>query len=93
MHGVGGVLAVLLAGPFSRMIDLGPGGIQLSPHWDQLGPQLIGIVVCLAWSFAASAVVFMLIKYTPGLTVRPCRNENEAAPRGRGGLTNQCPPP
>ena len=61
VHGVNGAWGTLAAGIFNM------GGTSLKI----IGVQLLGIVVCFLWTFAAAYIMFKLIDKTVGLRVSP----------------------
>jgi ammonium transporter, Amt family len=73
-HGVAGIWGTLACGLFTtqdRVTSLGVGeaGLLTEGNGHQLWVQFYGILATVGFTFAASFVVFLLIKYTVGLRV------------------------
>jgi len=69
VHGVGGMLGILLTGVFA---DAGFGGLGLPEGVSighQVGVQALGIVITLAWSGIVSLVLLAIIRAVVGLRV------------------------
>jgi Amt family ammonium transporter len=69
VHGVGGVLGILLAAPFG---DAALGGLGLKmPVGAQLGVQAAGALIVIAWSAIATAAIVAAARALVGLRVAP----------------------
>ena len=76
LHGIGGMVGAFLTGLFasthtSSLDGLGteaPGAID--GNGVQVGHQLAEICAISAWSFSASCLILLALKYTPGLHLR-----------------------
>jgi len=70
VHGVGGLLGTVLTGVFAAKALGGysPNGLGIGA---QVGAQLLGILVTLAWSGAVSVVLLKVLDATVGLRVTP----------------------
>jgi hypothetical protein len=64
IHGMCGALGVISTGLFA--ID---GGLFMSGTIDLLLIQLVGLAVIIGWSGVTCAIVFLLLRYTIGITV------------------------
>ena len=77
VHGVGGIIGTLLAGVFATAaISVGPdtpNGLSglLEGNPGQLWIQLVGVLVTLAWSGAATFVILKLVGVMTALRVSP----------------------
>jgi Amt family ammonium transporter len=75
VHGVGGVLGILLV---SFLIDSDLGGVGYGEGINassQLNVQLIGIASVFAWSIFASLVIIVIVKALTGLRVEEAHEE------------------
>ena len=63
VHGIGGVWGALATGLF---VGVGFGALDVG-RGEQVLNQLIAIVATLVWSFVATSVILLAIKYTIGL--------------------------
>ena len=63
VHGIGGVWGALATGLF---VGIGFGALDVG-RGEQVLNQLIAIVATLVWSFVATSVILLAIKYTIGL--------------------------
>ena len=63
VHGIGGVWGALATGLF---VGVGFGALEVG-RGEQVLNQLIAIVATLVWSFVATSVILLAIKYTIGL--------------------------
>jgi Amt family ammonium transporter len=75
VHGVGGVLGILLV---SFLIDSDLGGVGYGEGINassQLNVQLIGIASVFAWSIFASLVIIVIVKALTGLRVEESHEE------------------
>jgi len=63
VHGVGGVWGALATGLF---VGIGFGTLEVG-RGEQVLNQIIGIVATLVWSFVATSVILLAIKFTIGL--------------------------
>jgi len=71
VHGVGGILGILLLAPFAAA---GLGGLGLpvgTSVGGQLVDQLIGVMVTVAWSAIATVVIVVAVRALVGLRVDP----------------------
>ncbi len=71
VHGVGGILGILLLAPFAAT---GLGGLGLpvgTSVGGQLVDQLIGVMVTVAWSAIATVVIVVAVRALVGLRVDP----------------------
>ncbi len=64
VHGVCGAFGTLMVGFFSTS-----DGIYYGNGWSLLKSQFIGVVSIAAWTLAASAILFITLKYLNGLRV------------------------
>jgi Amt family ammonium transporter len=76
VHLVGGILGTVLIGFFSHLDEgttFAPkgalNGVFYGGGWEQLGSQLIGAGVAVAYSFIVTLVIVYALKYTMGLRV------------------------
>ena len=69
IHGIGGTIGAILTGVFAdpSINELGKGLLYGNPG--QLWTQIIASLITFVYSAAATAVIFMIIKYTVGLRV------------------------
>jgi Amt family ammonium transporter len=69
IHGIGGTIGAILTGVFAdpAINEAGKGLLYGNPG--QLWTQIIASLITFAYSAAATAVIFMIIKYTVGLRV------------------------
>jgi len=63
VHGIGGVWGALATGLF---VGIGFGTLEVG-RGEQVLNQIIGIVATLVWSFVATSVILLAIKFTIGL--------------------------
>ena len=63
VHGIGGVWGALATGLF---VGIGFGTLEVG-RGEQVLNQIIGIVATLIWSFVATSVILLAIKFTIGL--------------------------
>ena len=63
VHGIGGVWGALATGLF---VGIGFGTLEVG-RGEQVLNQIIGIVATLVWSFVATSVILLAIKFTSGL--------------------------
>ena len=63
VHGIGGVWGALATGLF---VGIGFGALEVG-RGEQVLNQIIGIVATLVWSFVATSVILLAIKFTIGL--------------------------
>jgi Amt family ammonium transporter len=73
-HGLAGIWGTIACGLFTnpslaKFNAVGDGGLFYTGSFTQLGRQLLGVVVVFAFVFAASYVVFGIIKATYGMRV------------------------
>jgi Amt family ammonium transporter len=68
VHGAGGMVGALLTGVFASAAFGGKSG-AVDGVAGQIGTQIYGIVVTIAWSGAVSAAVLFVLKRTIGLRV------------------------
>lgn len=75
VHGVNGLWGTLAAGLFNAEAVLGTGetstGLFYGGGTNQLISQLIGAGAAFAWAFGIGLAMFLAIKYTVGLRVKP----------------------
>ena len=76
VHGFAGIWGVLAVGLFASQSGIADAyvasdtyGLLLGGGFEQLGIQALGAVSIAGWAIAASAILFLLIKYTVGLRV------------------------
>jgi Amt family ammonium transporter len=69
VHGVGGMLGILLTGVFASPIFGGLGLPDGHGIVQQVGLQALGVVITLAWSGVISAVLLIAIRAVVGLRV------------------------
>ncbi|KAH0547896.1 hypothetical protein GP486_008362, partial [Trichoglossum hirsutum] len=77
-HAVAGMLGLLFNALFGSNYIIGLDGVNtgvypggwLQRHWKQLYIQLAYIVAATAYSFVVSAIIAVIINYTPGLSLR-----------------------
>lgn len=69
IHGIGGTIGAVLTGVFAdpAINEAGKGLLYGNPG--QLWTQVLASVITFAYSAAATAIIFMVIKYTVGLRV------------------------
>ena len=69
IHGIGGTIGAILTGVFAdpAINELGKGLLYGNPG--QLWTQIIASLITFVYSAVATAVIFMIIKYTVGLRV------------------------
>jgi Amt family ammonium transporter len=69
IHGIGGTIGAILTGVFAdpAINEAGKGLLYGNPG--QLWTQIIASLITFAYSAVATAVIFMIIKYTVGLRV------------------------
>ena len=72
VHGIGGVWGALATGLF---VGIGFGTLEVG-RGEQVLNQIIGIVATLVWSFVATSVILLAIKFTIGL--RADQSDEEA---------------
>ena len=72
VHGIGGVWGALATGLF---VGIGFGALEVG-RGEQVLNQIIGIVATLVWSFVATSVILLAIKFTIGL--RADQSDEEA---------------
>jgi len=72
VHGIGGVWGALATGLF---VGIGFGALEIG-RGEQVLNQIIGIVATLVWSFVATSVILLAIKFTIGL--RADQSDEEA---------------
>ena len=72
VHGIGGVWGALATGLF---VGIGFGALEVG-RGEQVLNQIIGIVATIVWSFVATSVILLAIKFTIGL--RAEQNDEEA---------------
>jgi Amt family ammonium transporter len=72
VHGIGGVWGALATGLF---VGIGFGALEVG-RGEQVLNQIIGIVATLIWSFVATSVILLAIKFTIGL--RADQSDEEA---------------
>ena len=75
-HGMGGIWGTLSCGLFAtpalaESVGAGQGGLFYTGSFYQLGIQALGIVTAGGFTFVTSYVVFMFLKATMGLRVKP----------------------
>ena len=63
VHGIGGVWGAIATGLF---VGIGFGALEVG-RGEQVLNQIIGIVATLVWSFVATSVILLAIKFTIGL--------------------------
>ena len=63
VHGIGGVWGAIATGLF---VGIGCGALDVG-RGEQVLNQIIGIVATLVWSFVATSVILLAIKFTIGL--------------------------
>jgi len=75
LHGVGGIVGCFLTGIFAQQwvssldgATLAPGG--LDGVGVQVGKQLADICAISSYSFVVSAILLLILKYTPGMGLR-----------------------
>ena len=68
VHGVGGILGTILLA-FFGLKSLGGLGLSDKSWSEQLGIQLTGLGVTIAWSAVATVIIMLLVKYTIGIRV------------------------
>ena len=67
IHGIGGMWGALATGIF---VGIGFGALEADvTRIEQILYQIIGIGAAFAWSFVASAIILLALKYTIGLRV------------------------
>ncbi|PJZ69338.1 ammonium transporter [Leptospira perolatii] len=69
VHGVCGAWGTLAAGLFAEEAYGGIKGLFFGGGFDPVITQLTGILIAFVWSFGASSVLFLTLKYTIGLRV------------------------
>jgi len=69
IHGIGGTIGAILTGVFAdpAINEAGKGLLYGNPG--QLWTQILASLITFAYSAAATAIIFMVIKYTVGLRV------------------------
>ena len=72
VHGIGGVWGAIATGLF---VGIGFGALEVG-RGEQVLNQIIGIVATLVWSFVATSVILLAIKFTIGL--RADQSDEEA---------------
>ena len=75
-HGMGGIWGTLSCGLFAtpalaESVGAGQGGLFYTGSFYQLGVQALGIVTAGGFTFITSYMVFMFLKATMGLRVKP----------------------
>jgi ammonium transporter, Amt family len=69
VHGVGGVVGLLLTAPFAAPILGGLGYDEGSNFFSQFGVQLIGVTATIVWSGILSYIIFRFVDSLVGLRV------------------------
>jgi Amt family ammonium transporter len=74
VHGIAGIWGTLSAGLFATadratFLAVGEGGLLTEGTGHQLWVQFYGVAATIGFTFTASAIVFLAIKYTVGLRV------------------------
>jgi Amt family ammonium transporter len=88
--GMWGLIAVIFSQDYAALTEskIADGILQAGQSWtatDQLGSQLLGLGVILAWTFIASFIVWMIIKVVMGIRVSE-EEEYEGVDLGECGL-------
>lgn len=69
VHGMGGAWGALATGLFAGVgVAAGVFAAEVG-LWEQVGRQLIGMGATVGWSFGATAVILLALKYTIGVRV------------------------
>jgi Amt family ammonium transporter len=69
VHGMGGAWGALATGLFAGVgVAAGVFSTEIG-LWEQVGYQLIGMGATIGWSFGATAVILLALKYTIGVRV------------------------
>jgi Amt family ammonium transporter len=74
VHGMAGIWGTLACGLFATQerataLAVGEGGLFTEGNWHQLWVQFYGVAATIGFTFTASLIVFLAIKYTVGLRV------------------------
>lgn len=69
VHGFGGVWGTLAVGIFANSKTGGPVGVLHGGGLEQLGIQLVGVIVVAAFVLSSAGIMFALIRATIGLRV------------------------
>ena len=75
VHGVGGMWGALATGIFLGVGFLSLGEFTDVSRGEQIVRQLIGIGATIGWSFAATSVILLALKYTIGVRVSEAAEE------------------
>ena len=69
VHGMGGAWGALATGLFAGVGVAAGVFVAEVGLWEQVGRQLIGMGATVGWSFGATAVILLALKYTSGVRV------------------------
>jgi len=68
VHGIGGILGGILTGLFAKP-EIGGSAGAFYGNGEQLGIQLLGILITAGWSAVITAIILVILKYTIGIRV------------------------
>ncbi|MEE9284194.1 MAG: ammonium transporter [Dehalococcoidia bacterium] len=75
VHGIGGTWGALATGIFVAVGTAGAFDLGDIDRLEQVGRQVVGILVTWGWSFTLTAAILLAIKYTIGLRVDEATEE------------------
>jgi ammonium transporter, Amt family len=85
VHLVGGIVGSLLVGVFadkafnSVVADApGGGGVVETGNFNLLGEQALAVIVTMAWSFAVTAIIMLVLKTVLPKGIRASEEDEEA---------------
>lgn len=70
LHGIGGMIGAILVGVFANP-EIGGAAGALYGNPEQLGAQIISVIVVAAYAAAATALILMILRPIMGLRVQP----------------------
>ncbi|AKM09269.1 ammonium transporter [Croceicoccus naphthovorans] len=68
IHGIGGIIGAVGTGFVNTMFN-GPGNGDAASMMDQVGIQVVAVLVAIAWAAIGTLIVGLIVKFTVGLRV------------------------